>query len=82
MRSHQADVAHHGLPSIDVVVCNLYPFAANQHLTDDKALVEFIDVGESEFTASGGEKLSPLRRFVRSERLHSSRRFKKRSEMC
>lgn len=41
----EADVTQHGLPNIDVVVCNLYPFAAHQHLTDHQALVEFIDVG-------------------------------------
>lgn len=44
-QADQVDVASHGIPSVDVVVCNLYPFAANQHLTDEKALVEFIDVG-------------------------------------
>ena len=36
--SHQADMAEHGIEPIDLVVCNLYPFASNPS-------VDLIDIG-------------------------------------
>jgi phosphoribosylaminoimidazolecarboxamide formyltransferase/IMP cyclohydrolase len=36
--SHRADMAEHGIEPIDMVVCNLYPFAANPS-------IELIDIG-------------------------------------
>jgi phosphoribosylaminoimidazolecarboxamide formyltransferase/IMP cyclohydrolase len=36
--THQADMAEHGIEPIDLVVCNLYPFASNPS-------IELIDIG-------------------------------------
>lgn len=44
--SHMQDLATHGYPPIDLVVCNLYPFA--KYLAEGKdraALIEKIDIG-------------------------------------
>ena len=45
MKTDQQTLKQHNLIPFDLVICNLYPFAKKKHLTNDKELTEWIDVG-------------------------------------
>ncbi|PLX16302.1 MAG: bifunctional phosphoribosylaminoimidazolecarboxamide formyltransferase/IMP cyclohydrolase PurH [Candidatus Muiribacterium halophilum] len=46
LESHKKEIASHEIDSIDIVVCNLYPFedVLDKGLTEDE-LIEYIDIG-------------------------------------
>lgn len=45
VKKDQQTLKQHKLIPFDLVVCTLYPFAMKRHLTNDKELTEWIDVG-------------------------------------
>ncbi len=53
--SHRADMAEYGIEAIDLVVCNLYPFASNPS-------IELIDIGGPAMVRAGGEEPRVRRR--------------------
>ena len=44
-KSDQKILKEHKLQAFDLVICNLYPFENHQEISEDKELVEWIDVG-------------------------------------
>ena len=45
IKEDQQTLKQHKLTPFDLVICNLYPFTAKRHLTNERELTEWIDVG-------------------------------------